>query len=195
VSQKKDERELRPSSDEIPSQDNTPAHSSTSQTSSAVAAEIAASEKIKKGQGMLKVDDDHPVYIGTTHQNYQQKSCPRPNIAVLAQLEPDDFEANQLIKIYQDEMTNQSPFVIIPPGTTASDLRRNLPLLYRAVIMATSSYHSSRQAFYEKQIVEFATDHLLIRNHKSLELLQGILLFITCSLAPFSWQKLVIDVC
>ncbi|OCL01882.1 hypothetical protein AOQ84DRAFT_201482 [Glonium stellatum] len=76
-------------------------------------------------------------------------------------------------------MTNQFPFVVIPPGTTASNFRRDLPLLYRAVIMATSSDYPSRQAFYEKQIVEFVTDHLLIRSHKNLDLLQGILLFIT----------------
>ncbi|KAK9351234.1 hypothetical protein V1505DRAFT_356063 [Lipomyces doorenjongii] len=111
-----------------------------------------------------------------------QSSTPQTSSAVAAETaaskEPDDFEANQLVKIYQDEMSSQSPFVIIPPRTTASDLRQESPLLYRAIIIATSGYHSCRQAFYEKQISEFVTDHLLMRSHKSLELLQSILLFI-----------------
>jgi len=94
------------------------------------------------------------------------------------QLDPDDFEADQLIKMYQEDMAVQSPFVIIPPGTTASDLRIHQPLLYKAVIMATSSYHPSRQALYEKQVVEFVTERVLIRNEKTLELLQGVLLVI-----------------
>ncbi len=99
-------------------------------------------------------------------------------------LEPDEFEANELIKAYQNETVNQSPFVILPPGTTSSDLRQKLPLLYNAVILATSSHHPTRQAFYEKQIVEVVTDQLLIHNNKSLELLQSILLVITWSLCP-----------
>ncbi|KAK9254863.1 hypothetical protein V1507DRAFT_454659 [Lipomyces tetrasporus] len=128
-----------------------------------------------------------------------QSSTPQTSSAVAAETaaskEPDDFEANQLVKIYQDEMSSQSPFVIIPPRTTASDLRQESPLLYRAIIIATSGYHSCRQTSYEKQISEFVTDHLLMRSNKSLELLQSILLFIAWFSSPVLRERLVIDVC
>lgn len=109
---------------------------------------------------------------------FRQDITPFTKLVDPAELEPDDFEANQLLDYYRVELTNQAPFVAITPGATIISLRRNSPFLYNAVIIATSIDYPSRQAFYEEKILEFVTNHLLIRSNKNLELLQGILIFI-----------------
>ncbi|KAH6681388.1 hypothetical protein B0J14DRAFT_647800 [Halenospora varia] len=108
-----------------------------------------------------------------------QDIIPCTKLVDSAELEPDDFEANQLLDCYRVELTKQSPFVVITPGTTVLSLKRNSPFLYNAIIIATSNDYPSRQALYEEKILEFVTHHLLTRSNKNLELLQGILIFIT----------------
>ncbi len=154
--------------DKLGFQEIAPAHNGSSQL---------RAENENYSYEQLAVDSNHLISIETTLQR--------------SLLEPDESEANELIQTYQSETANQSPFVILPPGITASDLRRKSPLLYNAVILATSSHHPARQAFYEKQIVEVVTDQLLIRNNKSLELLQSILLVITWSLYPHPVSNII----
>lgn len=108
-----------------------------------------------------------------------QDITPCTKLVDSAELEPDDFEANQLLDYYRVELTKRSPFVVITPGTTVLSLKRNSPFLYNAIIIATSNDYPSRQALYEEKILEFVTNHLLTRSNKNLELLQGILIFIT----------------
>ena len=92
--------------------------------------------------------------------------------------EVDDVEAEQLIKMYQEEMTHQTPFVVVPHDITASDLRTKKPILFKAVMMATSYEYPSRQAYYERQMAEQISEQVLLGGQKNLETLQAILLLI-----------------
>lgn len=114
------------------------------------------------------------------HQHQQQHEQQEP----LTQKPPppetyelDDAEVDQLIRVYQDEMINHSPFVLLPQNTRACDLKVEKKLLYKAIIMATSFDHPARQTYYGRQVLEYIVEHLLMKNEKNIELLQGILLF------------------
>ncbi|RFU28196.1 hypothetical protein B7463_g8144, partial [Scytalidium lignicola] len=91
--------------------------------------------------------------------------------------EPDNEEGDRLIRIYQEELTAQFPFVILPPGVKAANLRQSNPFLYMTIVMAASYYNLPRQTLFEKKIVEYLSEHLLLRSLKSLDLLQGLLVF------------------
>ncbi|KAH8813127.1 hypothetical protein F5884DRAFT_787485 [Xylogone sp. PMI_703] len=91
--------------------------------------------------------------------------------------EPDDDEVDRLIRVYQEELTTQFPFVILPPGLKAATLRQSKPFLYMTVVMAASHYNLPRQTLFEKKIVEYLSDHLLLRGLKTLDLVQGLLVF------------------
>lgn len=91
--------------------------------------------------------------------------------------EPDDGEADRIIRVYQEELTTQFPFVVLPPGTKAASLRESKPFLYMAIIMAASYWNLPRQTLFEKKIVEYLSENLILRSLKTLDLLQGLLVF------------------
>lgn len=67
------------------------------------------------------------------------------------------------------------PFVIVPHGVTAAELKANRPFLMSAIRMVTSfrSLRSMRAQMY--YLMKHIADHMLIRSERSLDLLMGIL--------------------
>jgi hypothetical protein len=69
------------------------------------------------------------------------------------------------------------PLIHIPATTTACDLKRQSPFLWRC-ITAVESKHAARQAALCVRIRELAGKRLLVDCDKSLDLLQGVLVYL-----------------
>ncbi|KAK4862913.1 hypothetical protein LT330_010743 [Penicillium expansum] len=69
------------------------------------------------------------------------------------------------------------PLIHIPATTTAGDLKRQSPFLWRC-ISAVESKHTARQATLCVRIRELAGKRLLVDCDKSLDLLQGVLVYL-----------------
>lgn len=75
-------------------------------------------------------------------------------------------------------MVHQVPFITVPVQMSAQALSRERPVLYRA-IMTVASYHDSvHQLQMGQELVRYIMEHLIVLGEKSLDLLQGLLVYI-----------------
>ncbi|KAK4240802.1 hypothetical protein C8A03DRAFT_12871 [Achaetomium macrosporum] len=82
--------------------------------------------------------------------------------------------ANELLIRYMTQMCPHLPGVVIPPGTTAADLRASKPLLFLAIMAAASSEMPALQRTLTKELMQVLAEKIIIRGNKSLEVIQAI---------------------
>ena len=102
----------------------------------------------------------------------------RHTIAGDFSIEPDGQEAENMLLEFQENMTEQFPFVVIHPDSTSQSLHLERPLLWKAVMVTASHKNSDRQLALGARLVEDLITRLLFRAEKSLELLQALLILI-----------------
>jgi hypothetical protein len=88
------------------------------------------------------------------------------------------FSADEQLLAFQTHMTPYFPFIVIPKTTTASELQREKPFLYQNIMMVTSHRYVSSQLEQRARIMRDASEHMFVYGRKSLDLLQGLLVFI-----------------
>jgi hypothetical protein len=89
------------------------------------------------------------------------------------------FESDEtLLSIYMNQLSPQFPFVIIPPGTTAGQLETSRPLLMKVIRMVASVRHLQSMRGQSHAIIQHISRAMLMRSERSLDLLQGILVFL-----------------
>ncbi|TAQ89648.1 hypothetical protein B7494_g2009 [Chlorociboria aeruginascens] len=110
-----------------------------------------------------------PITIETpiTHQDLLSSS-----------LNPTSQDSDDLLKIFQLELTPHFPFVIIPQGTVARNLEQERPFLYSAIILAASCYTPTTQKALARDFVKDLNIRLFEHGEKSLDLLQGLLVYL-----------------
>ena len=97
---------------------------------------------------------------------------------VPSQLEPDEHEVETLLLEFKKNLAEQFPFVVLDLDSTSQKLRHERPLLWKAIIVASSHSNSDRQMALGAILVEDLTMRLLLRAEKSLDLLQALLVLI-----------------
>ncbi|KAL2062399.1 hypothetical protein VTL71DRAFT_6665, partial [Oculimacula yallundae] len=115
-----------------------------------------------------------------------------PNIAVAPSTSPlpyDDYvartqvydfgitkqEASFLLLEYRTQQADQLPFVVIPPDATSDSLRRERPMLWKAVMTAASYQNALRQEALGWKLMEEFVSRIMLRAEKSLDLLQALI--------------------
>jgi hypothetical protein len=83
-----------------------------------------------------------------------------------------------LLNIFRNEVTPHFPFVVIPCVTTAHQLSLSKPFLLKTIIYSASRRKTPSQTQLSTEILSYISEHLVMRGEKSLELLQGILIYI-----------------
>lgn len=116
---------------------------------------------------------------GDVHPNATQLGS-----EIHSQLEPlesllSESDADKLVEIYRVDLAKFSPYVTVPAGRTARDLHQETPFLLYSIIWAASYSDISRQRVLEKNIMEHLSKHLLLNGERNLDLLQGLLVYIT----------------
>ena len=83
-----------------------------------------------------------------------------------------------LLSIYRNQLSSRLPFVIIPPGITARQLQATRPLLMKVIRMVASVRHLRLMRGQSRAVMEHISNAILMRSERSLDLLQGILVFL-----------------
>ncbi|GLB09361.1 hypothetical protein AtubIFM57258_005279 [Aspergillus tubingensis] len=84
-------------------------------------------------------------------------------------------EAERMLTIFKADFAARFPFVLIPIGETADQLRVREPFLFLCVVAATmGSAHPLRKIVAE-EIMNHVTSRIVARSERNLELLRGLL--------------------
>ena len=96
---------------------------------------------------------------------------PRP----LFSIRPSPEEAEILLNRFR-QMTLYFPLMNLSASTSARNLLQDRPFLYHC-IMAVSCQISSQQIAFEKEMMQYLGEQMLVKGTKSLDLLLGILTY------------------
>ncbi|RAH73450.1 C6 zinc finger domain protein [Aspergillus aculeatinus CBS 121060] len=99
--------------------------------------------------------------------------------------------ANELVAFYVTELTAFAPIVVLPPHTTATQLRNSAPVLFLSVVAAASvALDGQLAAILNREIIRVYAERFFINGDKSLELVQALLIMIVFYHPPDSPLKL-----
>jgi hypothetical protein len=118
-----------------------------------------------------------------TALNTPASSVPaRPTCTCMAPVGNDDtvpVESDEtLLSVYRNQLSGRFPFVIIPAGITPRQLHAARPLLMKVIRMVASVRHLRLMRGQSRAVMEHIADAMLVRSERSLDLLQGILVFL-----------------
>ncbi|KAF1970011.1 hypothetical protein BU23DRAFT_219867 [Bimuria novae-zelandiae CBS 107.79] len=89
----------------------------------------------------------------------------------------DDRTAETLLREFRDSCASAFPFVVIPQSVNAKVLRKSQPFLLHAILTATAHRYPGLQRTLAGELKDQISYRIIKHSHKSLELLQGLLLF------------------
>lgn len=95
-----------------------------------------------------------------------------------SELDPGDEEAARCLHNYQTYMAKYFPFVVIPPDVTVTTLRDTKPFLFKAIVVVASVQDLARQRAMGFALMSELTTKLFIQGQRSVDLLQGILVWL-----------------
>ena len=106
----------------------------------------------------------------------------RPACTCMTPVGKDDIvpvESDEtLLSIYRNQLSGRFPFVIIPAGVTPRQLHAARPLLMKVIRMVASVRHLRLMRGQSRAVMEHIANAMLMRSERSLDLLQGILVFL-----------------
>lgn len=94
-------------------------------------------------------------------------------------------DPESLLQMFRERMAEQFPFVIIPPEVKAYDLSHDNPFLLKTILMAASIQDVKAQSTIAEDVMQYLSLHLLHRSEKSLDMLQGLLVFMAWCASKF----------
>lgn len=91
-----------------------------------------------------------------------------------------------MLDIFRDELTQHFPFVVVPPAANAGEMKRKKPFLFLAIMMMACRHDVPRQGEVAKAIREIISQRILMKNEHTLDMLQGMLLYLAWYANPSS---------
>ncbi|KAJ5209931.1 Transcription factor [Penicillium cf. griseofulvum] len=92
---------------------------------------------------------------------------------------------------YIHQMAPEIPFVVFPPGTTMGEVRRNKPYLFLAIIgAAIGVLNPDVQPILVNEAYRLIAEHVVVKGHKSLELVQTLMVCSIWYLPPDNFEEL-----
>ena len=96
----------------------------------------------------------------------------------------DEREAEELLRFYRDAYSSFNPYMEPPPVTMrVAELQAQKPLVWIGIVFVTSFHDFERQNKLGRAMIYYLSDRLYQNNVKSLELLQGLLVFLNWFIA------------
>ncbi|KAE8441496.1 hypothetical protein EG329_004884 [Mollisiaceae sp. DMI_Dod_QoI] len=112
-----------------------------------------------------------PIRPPRMHQN--QSLLPLGLAYQPAVLDPDE-----LLSFFRNQLTELFPFVVIPQRTTARELRQQKPFFLDSILLVASKQRVASQREAGDKLLTYLSEHLILRGEKSLDLLQGLLVYL-----------------
>ncbi|KAA8576294.1 hypothetical protein MFRU_009g01910 [Monilinia fructicola] len=83
--------------------------------------------------------------------------------------------ANKMFDCYVEKMAPHMPAVVFPAGTTAAEIRKTKPILFLAILSASSgTNYPSLQKQLTKEVMSIYADRIICNGEKTLELIQAL---------------------
>lgn len=87
-------------------------------------------------------------------------------------------QAEESVRFFQTKAVN-FPFVVVPPPMTLDSLRRERPFLLLSILSFSAQSNIKLQSVLELELREALSRKFVVNGEKSLDLLQGILVYLT----------------
>ncbi|PYI05210.1 hypothetical protein BO78DRAFT_318601 [Aspergillus sclerotiicarbonarius CBS 121057] len=95
--------------------------------------------------------------------------------------------AQMLVSVFVNELSQFYPMVVLPPDTDAESLRRTSPVLFLSIIAASSLTLDMRcSTVLNEELLRVYAERFFLRQEKSIELIQAILLMLIFYFPPKS---------
>lgn len=104
-------------------------------------------------------------------------SQPPPIPCEPTELDAEDRDVDIRLHHYQAHLAPQFPFVVIPSGATVGQMRKEKPFLLRVIVTVASIQDLVHRKALGEEVLKDIAHRLLVQGEKSLDLLQGILVF------------------
>ena len=101
------------------------------------------------------------------------------------------MEAEEYFRRFRDDMLPYSPFLHFPPSMTAMKLREDRPFLW-LVIMSIGLRTFPRQSIVTEEVRNIIAQKLIVEHERSLDLLQGLLVYLTWYVCVVSGPPLML---
>jgi hypothetical protein len=98
--------------------------------------------------------------------------------------------AHELCVRYTNQMCPHLPGVVLSPGVTAAELRASKPLLFLSIMAAASSEMPNLQRTLTRELMQVFADRIIVRGHKSLELVQALQVAVIWYWPPERFEEL-----
>lgn len=95
-----------------------------------------------------------------------------------------DREASRFLSRYASEYAPNFPFVMVPSAATAHGLHDGSPGLFWAIMTAVVPQSLVVQQRVKTWFRQYVADHVIVRQEKTLQLLQAILVHLAWSVPP-----------
>lgn len=73
------------------------------------------------------------------------------------------------------------PFVVVPANMTVGELKSSKPFLFLVIMTIACRHDASRQSMLATTVREFISQKMIIQGEQSLDLLQGLLVYLAWS--------------
>ena len=93
--------------------------------------------------------------------------------------QPDSELEEQIVRDFTGGMSYFFPFVVVPTSETAASIRMTRPVLYRSCMFAAARRYPIWQRQLAEGILKHIGESMLLYGERSLDLLQGILVFLS----------------
>ncbi len=160
-------------------------------TSPAPSHQTRQASKFAESITSLQLELDSPHHDTGTSSTPSSSQDPRTPQISRSHFDVPKHEEAFLLLEFRTQMAPQYPFVVIPPEATSESLRKERPMLWKAILTAASCHNASRQEAMGWEFIEEFSKRLLLKAEKSLDLLQAILIHLAWSVTTsFNLQLL-----
>ncbi|CAK7210331.1 hypothetical protein SBRCBS47491_000742 [Sporothrix bragantina] len=91
----------------------------------------------------------------------------------------EEREADEILRFYRDAFSKFNPYMEpTSPDTKVADLQAQKPLVWLSIVFVTCYHDFERQNRLGRAIIWYITDKVFLSSGKSLNLLQGLLIFV-----------------
>lgn len=119
--------------------------------------------------------------VGQPRQQHDRIGATLPLVHEISSTESTTISLNEaevLLDRYKRLMAEGMPFLVIPEEKMAWHVAEETPFLMQAIATVTMFHNLPRQQAMAKQLMRQISEKLLINGERSLEVLQGMLVFL-----------------
>jgi hypothetical protein len=98
-----------------------------------------------------------------------------PSSLIPLTLEPAEWEAEELLRFFRDDMLGYMPFVTILSSKSASEVRQEYPFMWLCIMVITTK-SSAKQTALSRAVRRHLGELMLVEGQRSLDLLYGTII-------------------